>query len=117
MKYLSLAIFFVLVSCGNNKEVLLPKSDVTIVKTIDNHSPIYIFFKSDGKDTIAEVNRKNEIISTNWIFNIDKRLPLRLVIPEVMKLQEKKSSEKMHKNDAKVVCNDYSQFVGNCSIK
>jgi hypothetical protein len=25
--------------------------------------------------------------------------------------------EKMHKNDAKVVCNDYSQFVGNCSIK
>ena len=57
MKYLSFAVFFVLVSCGNNKEVLLPKSDVTIVKTIDNHSPIYIFFKSDGKDTIAEVNR------------------------------------------------------------
>jgi hypothetical protein len=99
MKYLSFVVFFVLVSCGNNTEVLLPKSDITIIRTIDNHSPIYIFFKSDGKDTVAEVNRKNSIISTNWIFNIDKRLPLRLVIPEVMKLQEKKRSEKMHKNE------------------
>jgi hypothetical protein len=112
MKYLSFAVFFILVSCGNNKEVLLPKSDVTIVKTIDNHSPIYIFFKSDGKDTIAEVNRKNEIISTNWIFNIDKRLPLRLVIPEIMKLQEKKRSEKMHKNEAAQNYYSYADSIG-----
>ncbi len=58
------------------------------------------FFRTKEKDTLAAVNKKNEIISTNWIFNIDKRLPLRLVIPEVMKLQEKKRNEVVHKNEA-----------------
>jgi hypothetical protein len=47
---------------------------------------------------LAEVNRKNSIITTNWILNIDKRLPLRLVISEVMKLQQKKRGEKEHIN-------------------
>jgi hypothetical protein len=112
MKYLGLALFFILVSCGNTETVLLPKSDVTIVKNMEDHSPIYFFFKSKGKDTIAEVNRKNEIISTNWIFNIDKRLHLRLVIPEVMKLQEKKRNEKAHKNEAAENYYSYADSIG-----
>jgi hypothetical protein len=45
--------------------------------------PIYIFLEQKKKDTLAEVNRKNSIISTNWILNVDKRLPLRLVIPKL----------------------------------
>jgi len=45
------------------------------------------------------VNRKNSIVSTNWIFNIDKRLPLRLIVPELIKLQAKKDGS-MHKNEA-----------------
>jgi hypothetical protein len=88
-----------LLSCGNKEDVLLPKSNVVIVSNVEDHSPIYIFFRTKGKDTLAEVNRKNSIITTNWILNIDKRLPLRLVIPEVMKLQEKKRSEVAHKNE------------------
>lgn len=99
MKYISLLVVFQLWSCGNKEDILLPKSDVTIVKDIQDHSPIYIFFRKKGKDTLAEVNRKNSIITTNWILNIDRRLPLRIVIPEVMKLQEKKRKEKAHKNE------------------
>lgn len=99
MKYFSLAILFILCSCGNKEDILLPKSNVTIVADVKDHSPIYIFFRTKAKDTLAEVNRKNSIISTNWILNIDKRLPLRLVIPEVMKLQEKKRNEVAHKNE------------------
>jgi hypothetical protein len=86
-------------SCGNKEDILLPKSNVTIVSDVVDHSPIYIFFRIQEKDTLAEVNRKNSIISTNWILNIDKRLPLRLVIPEVMKLQQKKRNEVAHKNE------------------
>ena len=78
---------------------MLQKSNVTIVSDVKDLSPIYIFFRNKGKDTLAEVNRKNSIITTNWILNIDRRLPLRLVIPEVMKLQEKKRSEIAHKNE------------------
>ena len=98
-KYLALIISIALFSCEGNKEIELPKVNKTIVADVQEHSPIYIFFKVEGKDTIADVNRKNSIVSTNWIFNIDKRLPLRLVIPELIKLQAKKDKS-MHKNEA-----------------
>jgi hypothetical protein len=112
MKYCSLILVFLLLSCGNKEDILLPKSNVTIVSDVVDHSPIYIFFRTKGKDTLAEVNRKNSIISTNWILNIDKRLPLRLVIPEVMKLQEKKRSEVAHKNELAENYYSYADSIG-----
>ena len=112
MKYLSLIIIFALFSCGKKEDVLLPKSNVTIVKDVEDLSPVYIFFKTQGKDTIAEVNRKSSIISTNWIFNIDKRLPLKLVIPEVMKLQEKKRADSAHKNEKAENYYSYADSIG-----
>ncbi|MBX9806325.1 MAG: hypothetical protein K2X95_00855 [Flavobacteriaceae bacterium] len=112
MKYFSLILLFVLFSCGNKESVLLPISNVTIVSNVVDHSPIYIFFRTKGKDTLAEVNRKNSIITTNWIFNIDKRLPLRLVIPEVMKLQEKKRNEVAHKNELAENYYSYADSIG-----
>ncbi|MFM2213768.1 MAG: hypothetical protein RL427_1031 [Bacteroidota bacterium] len=84
-------------SC-QNKEILLPKANETIVADVQDHSPIYLFFKTNEEDTLVDVNRKNSISSTNWLFNIDKRLPLRKVILEVKKLQVKKASS-MHKSE------------------
>ncbi|MDR7370514.1 hypothetical protein [Flavobacterium aquidurense] len=112
MKYFTVIIAFLLFSCGEKKDVLLPKANVSIVKDVQDHSPIYIFFKTEGKDTIAEVNRKNSIISTNWIFNIDKRLPLKLVIPEVIKLQEKKRGDSAHKNEKAENYYSYADSIG-----
>lgn len=112
MRYFALIIAFLLFSCGKKEDVLLPKSNVTIVKDVQDLSPIYIFFKTEGKDTIAEVNQKSSIISTNWIFNIDKRLPLKLVIPEVMKLQEKKRADSAHKNENAENYYSYADSVG-----
>jgi hypothetical protein len=112
MKYLNLIIVLIFFSCGKKETVLLPKSNVTVVKDITDHSPIYIFFRSNGKDTLAEVNRKNSIITTNWILNVDKRLPLRLVIPEVIKLQEKKREEKAHKNEYALNYYSYADSIG-----
>ncbi len=112
MKYFTLIVLFTLFSCGNKEDVLLPKADITIVKNVDDLSPIYIFFRTKGKDTLAEVNRKNSIISTNWILNVDKRLPLRLVIPEIMKLQQKKHEEKAHKNEKAENYYSYADTIG-----
>jgi hypothetical protein len=112
MKYISLILLLMLISCGNKEDILLPKSNVTMVSDIQDHSPIYIFFRTKGKDTLAEVNRTNSIISTNWILNIDKRLPLRLVIPEVMKLQEKKRKEVAHKNEKAENYYSYADSIG-----
>ncbi|HSN49089.1 MAG TPA: hypothetical protein VLR29_10025 [Flavobacterium sp.] len=112
MKYCSLILVFLFLSCVEKEDILLPKSNVTIVSDVKDHSPIYVFFRTKGKDTLAEVNRKNSIISTNWILNIDKRLPLRLVIPEVMKLQEKKRSDGAHKNELAENYYSYADSIG-----
>jgi hypothetical protein len=85
-----------LVSC-QNKEVLLSQANETVVADVKDHSPIYFFFKTEEKDTLIEVNRNNSISSTNWLFNIDKRLPLRKVILEIKKMQAKKEGS-MHKS-------------------
>ena len=82
----------------DNKEVLLPIAKETIVAEVKDHSPIYFFFKLQESDTIVEVNRNNSISSTNWLFNIDKRLPLRKVILEVKKLQTKKEGSSHKKS-------------------
>jgi hypothetical protein len=112
MKYFTLIVLFTLFSCGNKEDVLLPKANTSIVKNVDDLSPIYNFFRTKEKDTLAEVNRKNSIISTNWILNIDKRLPLRLAIPEIMKLQQKKREEKAHKNEKAENYYSYADTIG-----
>ena len=112
MKYVTIIITFLLFSCGKKEDVLLPKSNVSIVKDVQDHSPIYIFFKTEGKDTIADLNRKSAIISTNWIFNIDKRLPLKMVIPQVMKMQEKKRADSAHKNENAENYYSYADSIG-----
>jgi hypothetical protein len=112
MKYFTLIVLFALFCCGNKEDILLPKANTTIVKSVDDLSPIYIFFRTKGKDTLAEVNRKNSIISTNWILNVDKRLPLRLAIPEIMKLQQKKREEKAHKNEKAENYYSYADTIG-----
>lgn len=112
IKYLFGVVVLMCVSCGNKEDILLPKSDTTVVKEVVDLSPIYIFFRVKGKDTLAEVNRKNSIITTNWILNIDKRLPLHLVIPEVMKLQQKKREEKEHRNELALNYYSYADSIG-----
>ena len=86
-----LGLLFLLSSC-QNKEVILPQANETFVADVKDYSPIYFFFKTEEKDTLIEVNRSKSISSTNWFFNIDKRLPLRKVILEIKKLQTKKTS-------------------------
>lgn len=98
MKKINLLLIVLFLFSCQNKEVLLPKANQTIVADVQNHSPIYFFFKLDNEDTLVEVNQKNRISTTNWLFNIDKRLPLRKVILEVKKLQVKKESS-VHKSE------------------
>lgn len=112
IKYLFGIVLLLCISCGNKEDILLPKADRTVVKDVVDLSPIYIFFRVKGKDTLAEVNRKNSIGTTNWVLNIDKRLPLRLVIPEVMKMQEKKRGDSAHKNETAENYYSYADSIG-----
>jgi hypothetical protein len=86
-----LVLLFLLSSC-QNKEVVLPQANETVVADVKDYSPIYFFFKTEEKDTLIEVNSNKSISSNNRFFNIDKRLPLRKVILEIKKLQDKIAS-------------------------
>lgn len=110
-KIASLIVVFILISCNNNEEMLLPKADKTIVKDVYDHSPIYLFFRVKGKDTLAELNRKNAIGTSNWIFNIDKRLPLKTVIPHLQFMKEKRKKG-MHTNDKAEDYFSYADSIG-----
>ena len=97
-------------SCNNEKVIQLPEVQHAKITEILDVSPAYIFYNETQPDSI-ELNRKNLIISTNWLFNVDKRLTLEQAIPKIKFLQDKKRNAKMHKNEAAknyYTCNDTS---------
>jgi len=94
-----LALLIFAVSC-EKKSVQLPVLNTSGIKdTIYDNSQIWLFFKVQDGDTIVELNRNNSISTTNWIFNIDKRLSLHQVIPHLKKLIEKREKPAMHPKD------------------
>lgn len=95
--FLLVAIALFVTACNNERKLLLPQAEISVLTTVENHSPVYLFFNEQSKDSLPEVNRKNTISSTSWIFNVDKRLSLQKAIPEIIKLQAKKESS-LHKD-------------------
>lgn len=109
-KIISVVFVLLFISC-KKEDVQLPKADKTILKDIQDHSPVYMFFRANEKDTTVKVNRQNTISTTNWVYNIDRRLPLHLVIPEVIKLQEKKKNSE-HKKEGALDVYSYADSIG-----
>ncbi|MFT4611533.1 MAG: hypothetical protein ACJA1H_001362 [Glaciecola sp.] len=109
-KYLIILISIVLFSCGNERILQLPEIENAKITEIRDVSPAYLFYDETKEDSI-ELNRKNLIITANWLVNVDKRLTLAQAIPKIKFLQEKKRNAELHKNeDAKnyFTCNDTS---------
>lgn len=99
LKLLIITLLIIITSC-NKKSVKLPVLNINgIQDTIYDNTQVWMFYKLEKGDTIVELNRNNTISSTNWIFNIDKRLPLHLVIPHLKKLIEKREEPAMHPKD------------------
>lgn len=102
-----LSIFF---SCGKEKVILLPEITHSEITDIKDVSPAYLFYDETQKDSV-QLNRKNLIVTTNWLVNVDKRLTLKQAIPYIKFLQEKKqnSSHKNEKAKNYFTCNDTSR--------
>lgn len=98
MKFVYLWFLVLLLSCGKSKTVLLPEIKHSEITKIDDISPAYLFYNEKMPDSI-ELNRKNLIGTTNWLFNVDRRLTLKQAIPKIIFLQEKKRNMKMHRNE------------------
>ena len=96
ISFLMLLVF--LMSC-QKKEVQLPVIRIPGITEIQNHSSIWIFFMEQNGDTLAILNKGNKILNTHWIFNIDKRLPMKKVVPHLLEMQENKNKDSMHKKE------------------
>src|SRR5690606_26364139 len=112
MKYPSLFIILMFIfSCGKDKVVQLPEIDNATISEVNDISAVYIFYNENEPDSV-ELNRNNLISTTNWLFNVDKRLTLKQAIPQIKLLQEKRRNAQLHKNEnAKnyFTCNDLSR--------
>lgn len=110
LKCVFLLVMSALFMSCKKEDVLLPQANMSVMETITDHSPIYLFYEANATDTIALVNAKNSISTTNWIFNIDKRLTLDLVIPEVRVLQSMKKRAS-HTNEEAINVFSYSDSI------
>lgn len=111
MKKLFLFTIITLIfSCVEEKVIQLPEITYTDISEIHDVSPGYLFYNEEEADGV-ELNRKNLIVTTNWLINVDKRLTLEQVIPHITFLQEKKR-DSSHKNDSAknyFTCNNTSK--------
>lgn len=81
------------------QQVQLPLIHIPGITEIQNHSSIWIFYKTQNDDTLAVLNKNNKILNTHWIFNVDKRLQMKDVIPHFIAMQENRNKDSMHKKE------------------
>ncbi|MFD2550242.1 hypothetical protein ACFSQP_00305 [Bizionia sediminis] len=108
MKYLKFLIPLIVFACSSDKVILLPEVSNAPVHEVLDLSPAYLFYDTTAVNGV-ELNRRNLIVSTNWLVNVDKRLTLKQAIPEIQFIQFKKRDAGMHKNEAAknyYSCND-----------
>ncbi len=91
-KYLLVLYISILILSCKKKEVKVPLVARQGEEEVANNSAIW-FFYDNGK---LDLNEHNRITSTNWFFNIDKKLALKEVIPEVIRLQKKHREKSPH---------------------
>src|SRR5690606_34637928 len=104
-------ILLLIFSCGKDKVVQLPEIESAPISEVNDISAAYIFYDENKPDSV-ELNRNNLISTTNWLFNVDKRLMLKQSIPQIKLLQEKRRNAQLHKNESArnyFTCNDTSK--------
>lgn len=97
MRFILVFIFVFVMACGSDKTIELPAIEHSTITELTDISPAYLFYNITQPDSV-ELNRKNLISTTNWVVNVDKRLRLGQVIPQIQFLQNKKNNSS-HKNE------------------
>ena len=110
MKKLTIILFsFLMLGCAK-KELKIPTLAEKGIREVQNNSQVWLFFEVKNNDTILNVNKKNTISTTHWIYNIDKRLPLKTIIPSIIKLQDNHANS-MHSEKGMLDYFSYSDTI------
>ena len=111
-KIIVVLISCLFISCAK-KEIKIPIIAASGIQEVLDHSQVWIFLENNEGEITADVNRKNTISSTNWIYNIDRNLPLHTFVNTLTTLQEKHSGS-MH---SKKGTHDYFSYSDSESQK
>ncbi len=88
------AVFFI--SCGKKTDIKVPVNDNPGLHEIWNNSPVYILFKTEGNDTIADLKIGQTISSTDWLVAIDRRLTMKKLVGPIEKILKKRHKKSIH---------------------
>ena len=102
-----LTMCLIFINC-QKKAVQLPLIDIPGISEIQNHSSIWVFMEPNNGDSTARLNKNNKILNTHWIFNIDRRLPMKEVVPILVEMQENRNKDSMHKKEG---MNNYFSYA------
>ena len=102
---------FLLMSCSN-KEIKLPRIGMEGIQEIQNYSEIWMFYNENTPENPMELNKNNTISTTHWLYNIDKRIPLQYIIPQLEALKFKHANS-MHSEKGMLNYLSYSDTVSN----
>lgn len=91
MKKILIPVLLLFIGCSQ-KEVKIPVLPIKGLQELHDHSQIWFFYKKKQGKTIANINRNNTIISTHWIYNVDRRLPLKEIVESLNKFKIKHAS-------------------------
>jgi len=109
--YILFLTSFLILSCSK-KNVELPIIGQKGIAKVYNNTKVWIFFKKKELDTIAILNKNNVISTTNWIFNIDKRLPLKKIVPLIQQMQKEHAKITIHSVDGVFNYYSYADTIG-----
>jgi len=90
MKILCSALFMALLASCSKQKIYVPQADISLETQVSDYSSIAMLYKQVNDSVFIDVKDAGTITQTHWLFEVDKRLPLKLVIPEVKNLQQKK---------------------------
>ncbi|MBT8265120.1 MAG: hypothetical protein KJO41_12185 [Bacteroidia bacterium] len=90
-------VLITFLSC-NERSVQLPETTNQTILEISDVSPVYFFYNEESGE--MKFNRNNLIGTTNWLVNIDKRLTLEQILPDLNDLQKKRRKDGIHKNES-----------------
>ena len=116
MKIIKIVIAFLLITLvsRSKKEVKIPIIALDGEEEVTNNSQIWMFSKEKNGKKLIKVNEKNRISTTHWLFNIDKGLPIKEVLPEAVRLRIKHNEKSPHNTGG---MNNYFSYVNSLNNK
>lgn len=109
-----IVILGLLVNGCKKKEVQLPLIETPGTSEIQNHSSIWVFLETEDGRSKARLNKNNKILNTHWIFNIDRRLRMKDIVPILVEMQKNKNKDSMHKKEGML---NYFSYADTASKK